>query len=92
MAKTTSKTRATEPKPMPSHAPATPAPQQPQQVQTVSPTPPRPAPMMPIDSGVSTIMQNSLPPIASGSDVYTRQFYGGAPLPKRRFLPVGLVP
>jgi hypothetical protein len=51
-----------------------------------------PAPTMPTDSGVSSIMQGSLPPAASGADVYTRQFYGGAPLPKRRFLPVGLVP
>lgn len=51
-----------------------------------------PAPMTQSDSGVSPLMQGSLPPMASGSDNYDRQFYGGAPLPKRRFLPVGLVP
>jgi len=51
-----------------------------------------PAPMTQSDSGVSPLMQGSLPPMASGSDNYDRQFYGGAPLPKRRFLPIGLVP
>ncbi len=69
--------------------------------QTVSATPgtsiqpiaqPAPAPTLPWDMGVSPIMQGSLPPIAAGGDNYTRQFYGGSNLPKRRFLPVGLIP
>ena len=61
-------------------------------ISTVALPAPHPAPLLPVDSGVSPMMGGSLPPAASGADVYTRQFYGGAPLPKRRFLPVGLVP
>lgn len=53
---------------------------------------PHPAPMIARDAGVSPVMQGSLPPGASGADVYSRQFYGGNNLPKRRFLPVTLVP
>ena len=53
---------------------------------------PAPAPTLPWDMGVSPMMQGSLPPIAAGGDSYTRQFYGGSNLPKRRFLPVGLIP
>jgi hypothetical protein len=52
-----------------------------------APTPPA----MPSVS-VSPKMQGSLPPAASGSDGYARQFYGGTPGRSRRFLPVGLVP
>ena len=52
----------------------------------------QPAPTTSSDSGVSPIMQSSLPPMAAGSDSYSRQFYGGNNLPKRRFLPIGLVP
>ncbi len=42
------------------------------------------------DYGRSTLMTGSLPPIASGADVYARQFYGGNGYRRRRFLPVNL--
>ena len=39
--------------------------------------------------GVSDIMLSSLPPMASGADVYMRQFYrAGSTLPSRRYLPL----
>lgn len=49
-----------------------------------------PAPSMPTPSqlGVSALMQGSLPSMASGADVYARQFYGNAAVPRRRFLPI----
>ena len=47
-----------------------------------------PAPM-PVTGSVSTLMDSSLPPVASGADQYTRQFYqAGRGLPQRRFFPV----
>ncbi len=59
---------------------------QPLQIKT-----PAPAAMpTPGDLGISPLMQSSLPPVASGADVYVRQFYGGANLPRRRFLPLGI--
>jgi hypothetical protein len=53
---------------------------------------PHPAPYPNPYSGVSPMMQGSLPPAASGSDVYSRQFYNGGAGRVRRFLPVSLVP
>lgn len=49
-----------------------------------------PAPSMPTPGqlGVSALMQGSLPPMASGADVYVRQFYSNAAVPRRRFLPI----
>jgi hypothetical protein len=41
------------------------------------------------ESGVGTLMISSLPAMASGADVYARQFYrSGNKIPQRRFLPV----
>jgi hypothetical protein len=40
-------------------------------------------------SAPSAFMQGSLPPQASGADVYVRQFYRGGPR-QRRFMPVTL--
>lgn len=49
------------------------------------------APQAPIEKslilGVSQLMLSSLPPMASGADVYMRQFYGSG-LPSRRYLPL----
>jgi hypothetical protein len=51
-----------------------------------------PAGMPPVENGtidgVHPLMISSLPPIASGADVYSRQFYRGGRLPLRRYLPV----
>jgi hypothetical protein len=38
--------------------------------------------------GVDELMISALPPIASGADVYLRQFYRGSQLPQRRYLPL----
>lgn len=38
--------------------------------------------------GVAANMISSLPPIASGADVYIRQFYRGSKVPFRRYLPI----
>lgn len=38
--------------------------------------------------GVSPTMLSSMPLLASGADVYMRQFYRGSRLPFRRYLPV----
>ena len=84
--------RTQTPMPRPTGQPAPPVTSAPQPPTLMPIAQPHPAPSTPTDSGVSPIMQGSLPPIAAGGDSYTRQFYGGANLPKRRFLPVGLVP
>jgi len=52
-----------------------------------------PVPTPPIEStilhGVGSTMLSSLPPMASGADVYARQFYRGSRVvPFRRYLPV----
>lgn len=48
-------------------------------------TPPQP----PVEQGgVASNMVSSLPPIASGADVYARQFYRGSRVPFRRYLPI----
>jgi hypothetical protein len=59
---------------------------------------PAPPPMQPIqmappssieEPGVGPLMISSLPAMASGADVYARQFYrAGSKIPQRRFLPV----
>jgi hypothetical protein len=41
-------------------------------------------------NGVHPLMISSLPAIASGADVYSRQFYRGPQIPFRRYLPVSL--
>jgi hypothetical protein len=55
------------------------------------PQPPPPA-VAPIETvgqqGVAPLMISSLPPIASGADVYARQFYRTGRLPYRRYLPI----
>lgn len=38
--------------------------------------------------GVGNFMISSLPSMASGADVYARQFYRGSRVPFRRYLPV----
>ena len=38
--------------------------------------------------GVAPIMISSLPDMASGADVYARQFYRGSRVPWRRYLPI----
>ena len=43
----------------------------------------------PDTSQVSPFMQGSLPSVASGADVYVRQFYRGGPR-QRRFMPIAL--
>ena len=62
-----------------------------------APTVPRPAPMPPIPPidtgnmglhGVAPVMISSLPLMASGDDVYMRQFYRSFRVPSRRYLPV----
>lgn len=40
--------------------------------------------------GIHPMMATSLPPLASGADMYARQFYGGPDLRRRRYLPVTL--
>lgn len=52
----------------------------------------QPAPQMPTPQtgGIHPMMTTSLPPLASGADVYYRQFYGGPDLRRRRYLPVSL--
>ena len=52
------------------------------------PTPTPPLPGTVEDIGVSPLMISSLPPMASGADVYARQFYRGNKIPWRRFLPI----
>jgi hypothetical protein len=51
-----------------------------------------PAPTPPLEGvimrGVDDFMLSSLPPMASGADVYARQFYRGSRVPFRRYLPV----
>lgn len=39
-------------------------------------------------AGVNPLMISSLPPMASGADVYMRQFYRNPKLPQRRYLPI----
>lgn len=90
MAKTNNPPKSHTPRPAPAFVPMQPVPSE--TPATIATPQPHRAPTIATDSGVSPLMQGSLPPMASGSDVYARQFYGGAPLPKRRFLPVGLVP
>jgi hypothetical protein len=43
----------------------------------------------PSTSAPSAFMQGSLPPQASGADVYVRQFYRGGPR-QRRYMPVSI--
>ena len=38
--------------------------------------------------GVDRLMLTSLPPMASGADIYMRQFYRSSRLPLRRYLPL----
>ena len=58
------------------------------------PEPPQsiPTPTPPIEStireGVDCTMFSSLPPMASGADIYARQFYRSSKVPFRRYLPV----
>lgn len=65
-------------------------PQRPIQPVTTMPAPqPVNAPSPRDDFGVSELMISSLPPMASGADVYMRQFYRpGSSLPSRRYLPL----
>jgi len=49
---------------------------------------PAPPPIEHISVGVAPTMISSLPPIASGADVYARQFYRGSRVPYRRYLPI----
>jgi hypothetical protein len=44
----------------------------------------------PTEGGQSTLMQSSMPTIASGSDHYARQFYGMGNVPRFRIFPVTL--
>jgi hypothetical protein len=53
-----------------------------------APQPPTPPLESTILHGVGTFMLSSLPPMASGADVYARQFYRGTKVPFRRYLPV----
>jgi len=39
-------------------------------------------------TGVHPLMIGSLPSMASGADVYSRQFYRGHQVPFRRYLPI----
>lgn len=50
----------------------------------------RPAPPIEIGivHGVGSTMISSLPPMASGADVYARQYYRGSQVPYRRYLPL----
>ena len=65
-------------------------------LKTPEPVPVTPAPISPpappVEDknvlGVSPLMVSSLPPMASGADVYSRQFYRGNKLPYRRYLPL----
>jgi hypothetical protein len=41
-----------------------------------------------IPMGVDPLMISSLPSMASGADVYMRQFYRNSRLPSRRYLPL----
>jgi hypothetical protein len=66
-------------------------------LQTVSPVftgqpvaTPQPVTHDPIN-GINPLMVSSLPPMASGADVYARQFYRGSRVPYRRYLPVSIV-
>jgi len=57
------------------------------------PRPPAAHPVPPIeriDDGVGSTMIASLPSLASGADVYSRQFYRGSKVPYRRYLPISL--
>ena len=45
-------------------------------------------PAEPVTSKPVSTLDSSLPVLASGSDIYTRQFYNSGGLPQRRFLPV----
>jgi hypothetical protein len=47
------------------------------------------SPVTPDTQQVSGFMLRSMPPVAAGGDIYTRQFYRSG-LPQRRFLPVAL--
>lgn len=52
-----------------------------------------PRPMPPIERltgmhGIDVTMISSLPPMASGADVYARQYYRGSQVPFRRYLPL----
>lgn len=63
-----------------------------QQPREAPPQPPMHAPTPPLEmigsDGVGPLMIASLPSMASGSDVYLRQFYRAPRLPFRRYLPV----
>lgn len=49
---------------------------------------PQPPIEQPIHPGRLPIMIASLPSMASGADVYARQFYRGSSVPFRRYLPI----
>lgn len=51
------------------------------------PTPPPPSELF-RPPGVVPLMISSLPSMASGADVYARQFYRGSTVPFRRYLPI----
>ncbi len=53
-----------------------------------APVSPPAAPMEPITAKPLATFDSSLPVIASGSDIYTRQFYNRGGMPQRRFLPM----
>lgn len=90
MASTAAKPTPTpKPQPMATFAPEPATP--PAAAPAIAPPTP-PASLTELGVGIAPTMQGSLPPIAAGSDLYARQFYGGSPQPRRRFLPVGLRP
>ncbi|HEY2351077.1 MAG TPA: hypothetical protein VGH83_01120 [Candidatus Acidoferrum sp.] len=67
--------------------------QTPPLTEPLAPTPhPQPTPQpgggVTIEGGVAPLMVSSLPNIASGADVYARQFYRGSKVPFRRYLPI----
>jgi hypothetical protein len=73
--------------PAPRANPARPVKALPQQPEL--PRPPQARPIPPDEHvGVAPLMIASLPPIASGADVYARQFYRGSRVPFRRYLPI----
>lgn len=63
---------------------------QPQPVTASQPIHAAPTPPIEITGlqGVTPIMIGSLPPMASGNDVYMRQFYRSLRVPFRRYLPI----
>jgi hypothetical protein len=65
--------------------PVRPVDEEPEPRRLQPPTPPMESTLM---HGVGMFMLSSLPPMASGADVYARQFYRGSRVPFRRYLPV----